>query len=46
MSRGTTLATGVERGDVLGGGVIDVGKLPAGVGPGDGEAGGGGDAEP
>ena len=46
MSRGTTLATGVERGGVLGAGVIDVGALPAGVGSGDGEADGGGAAEP
>ena len=46
MSRDTTLATDVERGGVLGAGVIDVGALPAGVGSGDGEADGGGGAEP
>ena len=46
MTRGTTLATGVERGGVLGAGVIDVGALPAGVGSGDGEADGGGAANP
>ena len=46
VTRGTTLTTGVERGGVLGAGVIDVGALPAGVESGDGEADGGGAAEP